>query len=475
MANTALGTPQGVPASTDFLGSFKPPKSTSQAIEQEGQLIGEMAKATAAEGEAAAQAGVKKAELQAPILKQEAQAQKAALGEFKSAAEQMQDLEFKPTKESLMSMTGIASLTAIIGLMLGKTGGFSGQSAIDSMTGMMKGYQAGKADIFKQEQATFEKNMQAQKANLEKLKGKLDTALKVAATDRQAAESDISVMLAEIDSDFLKAKYNREGLKGLIESVSKLEDAMAKRDKLAQDAKVKAGKTQGDRYGFGDIMAVASNEAAASMRNIMGLPVESSSGIFGGRSTSSLFTAPVDAFANKLTTESVQRYNAEAGKLSFNLSQLMKGGRVVSVTETKIMDDLLKIKEGDTLETAATRLAEARQIAERAMEVKIKSPNTPDELKDVYRENLRTIDQVIPFTVDDINKFVKERDKSITFGDELKTKYSRGAAAPEAPAAPATPTPAAPKKEKARPGEKVYSDASGNRAVLRNGEYVEVE
>jgi hypothetical protein len=56
-----------------------------------------------------------------------------------------------------------------------------------------------------------------------------------------------------------------------------------------------------------EIMAVASNEAAASMRNIMGLDMDSTSGIFGGRSTNSLFTAPVDAFANKLTAESTQR------------------------------------------------------------------------------------------------------------------------------------------------------------------------
>ena len=245
MANTVLGTPQGVPSSTDFMGGFKPPKSTSEAIQKEGEIISELAKATTAEGQAAGQAGVRKAELQAPILKQEAQTQRAALGEYKSAADQMQDLEFKPSQESLMSMTGIASLTAIIGLMLGKSGGFSGQSAIDSMTGMMKGYQAGKADIFKQEQATFEKNVQAQKSNLEKLKGKLDTAMKMASTNRQAAEADIAVMLAEIDSDFLKAKYNKEGLKGLLDSVSKLEGAMAKRDELAQKAKIAGGKALG--------------------------------------------------------------------------------------------------------------------------------------------------------------------------------------------------------------------------------------
>ena len=170
-------------------------------------------------------------------------------------------------------------------------------------------------------------------------------------------------------------------------------------------------------------MATASNEAAASVRNIMGLPIESTSGIFGGKQTNSLFTAPVDAFANTMTSESAQRYNSEAGKLSYNLSQLMKGGRAVGVNEVAVMDNILKIKEGDTLETASTKLAEARQIAERAMEVRIKSPNTPKELKEVYKENLQTVRDVIPFTVDDINKFVQAKNKKETFGEVLKNKY----------------------------------------------------
>jgi len=153
------------------------------------------------------------------------------------------------------------------------------------------------------------------------------------------------------------------------------------------------------------------------------LPIESTSGIFGGKQTNSLFTAPVDAFANTMTSESAQRYNSEAGKLSYNLSQLMKGGRAVGVNEVAVMDNILKIKEGDTLETASTKLAEARQIAERAMEVRIKSPNTPKELKEVYKENLQTVRNVIPFTVDDINKFVQAKNKKETFGEVLKNKY----------------------------------------------------
>jgi hypothetical protein len=70
-------------------------------------------------------------------------------------------------------------------------------------------------------------------------------------------------------------------------------------------------------------------------------------------------------------------YNAEAGKLSYFLAQLIKGGRARWCARSCCHGSIsLKIKEGDSLNAAATKLAEARQVAERAMEVRIKSENT---------------------------------------------------------------------------------------------------
>ena len=378
MANTPLGTPQGVPSSTDFLGSFKPPKTTSQAIEQEGQLISELAKATQAEGEAAAQAGVRKAELQAPIAKREAEAQKAAYGEYKTAADKMQDLEFKPTQESLMSMTGIASLTAIIGLMLGKTGGFSGQSAIDSMTGMMKGYQSGKADIFKQEQATFEKNVQAQKANLEKLKGKLDTALKMATTNRQAAEADIAVMLAEIDSDFLKAKYNKEGLKGVLDSVAKLEQAMAKRDELARKANVSGGSKSAINERFQNTVIRAANETLRSLQLMENIGIDVGKGAFGSVVGKGSLTSEAAAnLGRAMTSQDQIRYNAAAGGMALELAYVLNGGYKPNETQITELKNLYLATPQDTYESAAFKFADV--VAKLKASLEVAPAYTPEQ------------------------------------------------------------------------------------------------
>jgi hypothetical protein len=187
----------------------------------------------------------------------------------------------------------------------------------------------------------------------------------------------------------------------------------------------KTPKTPGarDAYGFGEIVAGASNEAAKTLTNIMGLPAESTSGIFGGRQTTSLFTAPIDAFANRLTPESAQRYQAEMNKLAYYIAQMQKGGRVVGATEVGVINKSLEIRENDTIETVATRLAQARQMAEKIIEIKVASLNTPEPLKEIYKENLKDIQQSVPFTVEDINKFVQRKTGAPTFGESFKERY----------------------------------------------------
>ena len=361
------------------------------------------------------------------------------------------DTTFVPSKETAQDMGLLFTLTNIVGFMIGGKSKGNAQQAMSAMNGMLEGHQKGREDLYKKEKAIFEENSKALDKTIEALDRQFKEVMQIYAVDKEAGMAKAQSAIAEHNATFLGDALKKNGLAYSADLLSK---AVAQKDKkelamqtlknreedikrqerhqnelLAlrqRELNIKESKTGGagtDRYGFGDIMATASNEAAASVRNIMGLPIESTSGIFGGKQTNSLFTAPVDAFANTMTSESAQRYNSEAGKLSYNLSQLMKGGRAVGVNEVAVMDNILKIKEGDTLETASTKLAEARQIAERAMEVRIKSPNTPKELKEVYKENLQTVRNVIPFTVDDINKFVQAKNKKETFGEVLKNKY----------------------------------------------------
>jgi hypothetical protein len=341
------------------------------------------------------------------------------------------DNAFHPTQENIPAMASIFSAVGILGSLFGGGARNSGMNALSSMTGMMEGWQKGDVEKFKQEKAAFDENRLQQRQEIDSIMKRWEQVAKEYVTNKEKAKADADVLIAQQGSAFIAETYRNKGLKETLDMIFKLkksdDDTQAHIDnvelkKLAIETK-KTGRSASDRYGFGDIVASASNEAAAAIKAIMGLPMVSTSGIFGGRSTTSLFTAPVDAMANKITSETAQRYNVESGKLGYSLAQLMSGGRAVRVSDVAQMNNILSVKEGDKLETVATKLAEARQLAERTMEVRARSSSTDPGLKEVFKENLELVQQVVPFTVNDINKFVVSRDKSITFLDALSNKY----------------------------------------------------
>ena len=424
---------------------------------------------------------------------------------MKEKRKEFGDFKFVPTKENAQDLATLFSLVSVIGMAIGGGGKENSQAAMSAMNGMLEGHQKGRADLYKQQQVEFDKNFKAMQAAVQSAEKEYEEAVKMHLVDKEAGEMARKMALAKMHSPMLKAMEDRLGplavlntlkeLKTSVKNATELENklqAQADKRQDAKDAKEAAERrhredaaarlqqhkedaaqrerlakmrgsakaTAADRYGFGDIVAGASNEAAAAIRNLMGLPFESTSGFFGGKQTNSLFTAPLDAFANTLTSESVQRYNTQSGKLGYNLAQLMSGGRAVRVSDVDQMNKILQIKEGDTLETAASRIAEARQLAERTIEVRTKSPNTPEGLKEVFRENLQTIKETVPFTVDDINKFVANRDKSITFSQALTKRYPSLESAPSSTSA----GPGGAGKRGGATGEAVSVDVERSRA-----------
>jgi len=391
---------------------------------------------------------------------------------FRSTTDKQKDMlnssygYFTPSKETAGDIAGIFSLMTLATMGAGTQSKYSGMNALANLTGAMKGYKEGREDLYKKEMASYDKNVAEFGRRTDSHLKELKLALDELSVDKDAAMARARAVAAADVGSIAALKIRSGDLEGAINDLRRQHDTVQKlkfeKEKLQSKheefliregdlrenraaqlglrrdmidlAKLKeAGKkgSAADRYGFGDIVASASNEAAAAIKNLMGLPFDSTSGYFGTATSNSLFGAPISAFTNKLTPESVQRYNVQSGKLGYNLAQLMSGGRAVRVSDVDQMNKILSIREGDTMETAATRIAEARQLAERTMEVRVKSPNTPPGLKDVFKENLETIQAVVPFTVDDVNKFVNSRDENVTFSDALSKKYNGGATSPK--------------------------------------------
>jgi hypothetical protein len=226
----------------ETLGNFsnpvvpKAPKAPRISMSDLSQASQATSDAYKAEGEAAVQKSMGEAQATRDAAYQTSDIQRAAREPIlKELSTVSKGVDFKPTQETFIGMSSLAGLIAFIGTASGKYGASSGRGAIDAMTGMMKGYQTGRQDVFRREQIQFDKEMASLKATQDRLYKELELADKTALIDSAKASADRAVAVAASGSEFLKASYNTKGALGVKEDLFKFMDAQLKADKMAQD------------------------------------------------------------------------------------------------------------------------------------------------------------------------------------------------------------------------------------------------
>jgi hypothetical protein len=338
--------------------------------------------------------------------------------------------EFHPTKENLASLGSLFSMVSTLGMIVGASGKAGANNAMSAMTGMLKGWQSGRKDLYEKEVKEFDKEYKRITDIRNEIQKKLEKSIALESTNKELAflEKEGARQLAGSDSVMGKT-IAVKGAKAGIDLIINATNVETQYQKLASDAKnraedralrlqlaeLKSGGT--DRYGFGNIIATNVNEAVGSIANIVMLPESSTTGFFQGRNTSGLINAPLGALTNNLTSEDIQRYNVEIGNFGKFASRVVSGGRVVPATVQKDFDEQYKLREGDKPLTVLTKIAQMRQTLERASEVYIADPKTPEGIRDIYQKGLSEIRTAIPFTVNDINNIAKEKDKKKTFAE----------------------------------------------------------
>lgn len=233
-----------------------------------------------------------------------------------------------------------------------------------------------------------------------------------------------------------------------------------------------AGGGQGNRAElYFNRTTKASTLAAEAAKNIMDLPIESSSGYFAGRGQSTgLMAAAKETLVNAATSQAVQDYNVMVSGLTRNLSTIESSGLAPPGSFTKSMDSVV-LKEGDSELTKMRKMAEVRQIVEMGAEPDLANPKISTDQKAQLQAVVDKIKTAIPFTHADITALQRSNDPKITIADVVNARlrgaplpmggptpdnYS-GTGAEGTPAASTTASPAAP------PASILRYDASGNR------------
>jgi hypothetical protein len=135
------------------------------------------------------------------------------------ARQELNNAAFVPTKETAQDIATIFSLTGIIGMAIGGGAKDNAYAAMAGMNGMLEGYKRGRADIYKRERESFDKNLKALQLKVQTLQQELTEAIQLKQQDFKAGETAIEIALAKSGSDLLDLKRKKNGDMAALETV----------------------------------------------------------------------------------------------------------------------------------------------------------------------------------------------------------------------------------------------------------------
>jgi len=168
--------------------------------------------------------------------------------------------EFHPTQENALSLGSLFSLVSTIGLLVGASGKQSAGNAMNAMTGMLKGWQTGRKDLYEKEVKEFDKEYKRITDIRNEIQKKLEKSIALQTSDKEASFLELESARALADSNSvlgltIKNRGAQEGLK-LVKDTYKLqtdidaikakkEEAQANRDLRLQQFEFRYGGGRG--------------------------------------------------------------------------------------------------------------------------------------------------------------------------------------------------------------------------------------
>lgn len=233
--------------------NYKGLKTSSDVFSEEAKLVPEISKS---------QADIERAQQSQDLaaLKFKTEAQRKYSSDIKEAQlkadrEKLPAPEFHPTQDNAESLGALFSLVATAGILAGSSGKIAANNAMNAMTGMLKGWQQGRQDLFKREKDMFDKEFARIKSVNDQIQQHLQNALQSAATDRDTAmlESELAARIAGGDS-IIAAKVKNGDLVGALQLTQSFGKVVAKTEQIKAQAREKALDRQSQREFMKDML-----------------------------------------------------------------------------------------------------------------------------------------------------------------------------------------------------------------------------
>ena len=438
--STEMG--KGVPGvSEDYAAArakFKQPTdvSTEQAkmLQQQGRLEQDIGMATQAKEQYLAEA-------KADIATQEREAAQRVEQNLDVVRAKFPYKEFHPTKDNIESISTLFGLIGVIGASLGGAGKMSAMTSLNAMGGMMKGWQQGRADLWKKEKEEFDKGMLQTKAILEDAYKDADRAMKTLAYNRSEAEALANQSAAKLGGQVGKQILAKQGVERYFTFLDGVKKDLTEAEKRAfeqkkfnaeQDyrnkqialkekeieAKANSPTKQGQNaLTFASRVYGNIENATSDLVNLTNLPAVAQSPIFAGMIGVDRDTVlrNITAFAaRKVSSADERAFEQISNSLDAALARLEAQGLATGATKGAIASfGALKPREGDDAINMAIYLARVKQEIETGIKVHAEMPGATPGQKQNNATNIERINKIVPFNVDDTLNILKANRKPL--------------------------------------------------------------
>ena len=270
-------------------------------MKEKARLIPEIGAARGAVEEAKQAQQVIGAEGEAKATKDFAAAEKGAMQEYQRKMEREPLPAFIPSKENAQDLALLFSLVSVIGMVVGGGAKENAQASMSAMNGMLEGHQKGRADLYKQELSTFDKNFKSMVQKHAEFRKEMEDAVKLASTDKEGAMADAKLAAAKAGSNITKAMLEQgrllDAYKFVDESQAGVDKAVTAEAKLRADAakEVEAERRHRESLAHAEKMRELSDAHAEKMARMKG---GAGGAPLSGMSPKELFEETAKAIAN---------------------------------------------------------------------------------------------------------------------------------------------------------------------------------
>jgi hypothetical protein len=386
-------------------------------MREKARLIPEISAAKSREAEAKQEQQVIEAEGGATAARGFAEAEKGAMQQYQTKLEKEPLPAFIPSKENAQDLAVLFSLVGVIGMLVGGGGKENSQQAMSAMNGMLEGHQKGRADLYKQELSTFDKNFKSMVQKHAEFRKEMEDAVKLASTDKEGAMANAKLAAVKSGSNIVKAMLDQgrllDAYKFVDESQTGVEKAVQAETKLRADAAKEAAAERRHREDmaqkermakermshaekmrelagvrktasatnerYANTVLRSSNEVLRSLELIEKIGITTGGGVLGNVVGKGSIPSDIQRYIGQNFTEEKERnYNTAMSGISLELAYVLGGGYKPDVSTVNKLETLLSVGPNDTYGNAAYKFADVTAKLKAAIET---SPAYTDEQK----------------------------------------------------------------------------------------------